>query len=543
VDLSLNDLRSGLHAYSFVNLTETSSAFCLNLGNTNLRSSSLVSNVFGGWGTPGQVPTPWQIWLDNVDADHLNVPTSSQSGDVLSLRYPFIPFAPKLASLDKRIFFVAKFSPPGVPYVFAPPSVQDYQNSLMNFFDTFPARNLFSYTPPGGKKTSRSISVLSLGDVADFDPLALAGTAWSTPQQDGTKSTQGTLLVTLAPLAIAKILAGVTDSTSYCPTHSLLRLMSVPLSKTTPWLNHLGRLTVRGYDLPTPTASSSCIVTDCSAVGGCWQVLGYADTVTLTPAHLQREIVAALNSLQMGNNLAYQDPAYQLWNPALNTSNWVDVNLLCDAYVTGLTLPALPYTDGGSFGAQMSFPPPDALLQCLRYTVVSLSWAAASLFHSRMLSALASSRVLTLTLDLDALFGAILPVPLGLFDGVPAYVKVPVIGWCTTACARIALQQPFIVNGVAQPCPVGYAGKNGTASQLAYCSACDKGYKCNMTEKSLPMACPPGQFQPNIAEFDCLLCPKGIQAISGISHWFVLSCCSNWTSALQLFAWLRHLQW
>ena len=330
-----------------------------------------------------------------------------------------------------------------------------------------------------------------------------------------------TLEVHLAPHSLALALTGVAAA-DYCPLQSLIRGLAFSSASTSGFTGTITSLTVDAYDLPSPLDSpaSNCVIPDCSSTGpfagGCRSLLA-ASTLPVEPPMLQRAFMRWLNFVGLRQQLVMQGPTFGLWNPALNRSDWVPADLLCDVDVNHITMPALPYTDGGVASAQMTFPPPDGMLSCLprKTYLTTIDWTAAKFFTSGTLAGFTGrASVVALTFNGDALYAGITPVPLGFFDDSFSSLN-PSANGCTSACARINSRCPYIVNGVCERCPLGYWARGITNNQYWYCSACTIGSFCNSTltqqlnMDDLPFACPLGTFQSEIAQSSCSLCPQG----------------------------------
>lgn len=82
-DLSLNDLRSGLHPHSF---SGSSKILSIRLSSCNLRGSSLMPGVFDV-ATAG--PARWTVYLDNLPADNRGVSAEEYSARLSNYFDPF----------------------------------------------------------------------------------------------------------------------------------------------------------------------------------------------------------------------------------------------------------------------------------------------------------------------------------------------------------------------------------------------------------------------------------------------------------------------
>ena len=140
IDLSFNDLRSGLHPHSF---SGSSRLYTIGLSNCNLRSSSLAPGVFDVADVTGQSS---HLFMDKMAAD-----LSGMDSNTLSLRFPFRGLSPKLP-LDPRLLSAAEINPPGQAHT-NKISAARYLESWANFFDPFPA-GLF-YTAALGAVTKQ----------------------------------------------------------------------------------------------------------------------------------------------------------------------------------------------------------------------------------------------------------------------------------------------------------------------------------------------------------------------------------------------------
>lgn len=121
IDLSLNNLRSGLHPISF----SATKLQRLSLSNCNLRSESLVPGVFNDW-----TAFSWSLHMDNVDAN------LSGSGSALNVRFPYRSVSPKVP-LDPRLLSAAELNPPSQLHTNKVTAAR-YLESWANFFDPFP---------------------------------------------------------------------------------------------------------------------------------------------------------------------------------------------------------------------------------------------------------------------------------------------------------------------------------------------------------------------------------------------------------------------
>ena len=146
IDLSLNDLRSGLHPQSFSGANSLSQ---IGLSNCNLRTSSLVPGVFmitARW-TPS-----WSMFMDNLAAD-----LSGMSWDT---HFPYLGLSPKVP-LDPRVLSAAEINPPGQSHT-NKISVTRYLESWANFFDPFPV-GVFYTSAPESVFVQPSWSSMALG--------------------------------------------------------------------------------------------------------------------------------------------------------------------------------------------------------------------------------------------------------------------------------------------------------------------------------------------------------------------------------------------
>ena len=341
--------------------------------------------------------------------------------------------------------------------------------------------------------------------MASVEPASL--TSWTF----NTASTDVTLAFTLAPQSIAAAL-GV-DLTTFCPLHSLMRGLSAPLEqwgspRTVP------QLTVMGHDQPllVDPLPPGCALPNCTGPGGCRQLLFHSAVLVTEPAMLQRGVMRWLRDVGLGGSgraLSFIPPPLDLWNPALNRSDWASSDLLCDIDIATITLPALPFANDSS-GLRMPFAPSAGLLQCLSSStqLTTINWQAARFFSSSMLTGLASNRWITLQLDLESLYGGMRPVPIGFLDPLSG---VTVKGDCGQSCARISSQCPYFVDGVCQLCPLG-SFERLLQGQYAYCSVCPVGSYCDAAISLSPIPCPLGSFQPLLgqsAKSSCQACPTG----------------------------------
>ena len=315
----------------------------------------------------------------------------------------------------------------------------------------------------------------------------------------------GELSVTLAPQSV--VAAMRSNSAIYCPVHSLMQGLSVPLASTAPYLN---KLRISGFDLPLPadSLSAGCALPDCAAMGGCRQLPLGTVTLSTEPAMLQRDVMRWLRNFRLvgSAHLSFQPPPLALWNPSLNRSDWAPTDLLCDLDIAYYVMPALPYS-ADSTGLRIPFAPPAGLLQCTSSStqITSVDWSAARLFTSNMLIGLPSTRAITLQLDVDALYGGVRPVPVGFFD--PLSAAIPVTGSCGQSCARIASRCPYFVDGACQSCPLGSFRR--FHGQYAYCSVCPVGSFCDSAVSADSNPCGRGSYQHESGQSACLLCPQG----------------------------------
>ena len=321
--------------------------------------------------------------------------------------------------------------------------------------------------------------------------------------------------VTLAPQSVVAAM-GI-DPVYYCPLQSLMQGMSVPLPQTAPAL-HI--LRISGFDLPLPTDSLSagCAVPDCTAMGGCGQLGVRLVHLSTEPAMLQRDVMRWVRDIGLngpGTTITFPSPPLDLWSPALNRSDWLPTDLLCDIDVARYTLPTLPYADD-STGLRMPFSLPAGLLRCLSNSTQlnTIDWQAARFFSSNMLIELPANHTITLKINTEALYGGVRPVPVGFFD--PLSPSITVSGICGQSCARIASQCPYFVDGACQLCPLGsFKRVRAVLDQLnvpgphAYCSACPLGSYCDSTISPDPIPCPAGSYANSTGLGRCTPCPAG----------------------------------
>jgi len=176
----------------------------------------------------------------------------------------------------------------------------------------------------------------------------VSGTSGSTPGVVGTPS----FSFTLAPQTVVAAMGG--DTAAYCPLHSLLRGISNPATQANLVLNELR---ISGYDLPLPEdqLQSNCTFPDCTATGGCRKLGIGSVQLSTEPAMLQRDVLRSLRDVGLdgtGTTVSFLPPPLDLWNPALNRSDWAPTDLLCDIAPGTFRMPALPFT-----GEDPSHPP------------------------------------------------------------------------------------------------------------------------------------------------------------------------------------------
>ena len=132
VDLSLNDLRSGLHARSF---NGSSRLWQIGLSNCNLRASSLVPGVFD---VAAELMSPysWSLYMDNLATD-----LSGMDPTTRDQRFPHRGLFPKVP-LDPRLLSVSALNSPGQPLTNRVTAAR-YLESWANFFEPLPAGVFF----------------------------------------------------------------------------------------------------------------------------------------------------------------------------------------------------------------------------------------------------------------------------------------------------------------------------------------------------------------------------------------------------------------
>ena len=323
-------------------------------------------------------------------------------------------------------------------------------------------------------------------------------------------SSDAILSFTLAPQSIAAAL-GV-NQTTFCPLHSLMQGLSAQLDQ---WQasRTVYQLTVMGHDQPllVDPLPPGCALPNCSVAGRCGQISVRSAILPIEPAMLQRGVMRWLRDVGLagGSALSFQPPPLDLWNPALNRSDWTPTDLLCDLDIGVFTMPALPFA-GDTNGLRMPFSPPDGLLQCLSSStqLTTINWQAARFFSSNMLVGLPSNPI-SLQLNVESLYGGVRPVPVGFFDPLPPTVTVQ--GDCGSSCARISSRCPYFAGSVCQLCPLG-SFKRVFRGQYAYCSVCPVGSFCDAALSISPIPCPLGSFQPLLgqsAKNSCQACPTG----------------------------------
>lgn len=210
--------------------------------------------------------------------------------------------------------------------------------------------------------------------------------------------------------------------------------------------------------------------------------------------------------------LSFQPPPGDLWNPALNRSDWIPNDLLCDLNIASLKLPALPWTAN----VRMPFAPPAGLLRCLsdNTQLRTIDWSGARVFSPGMLAGLITTRFVALELDLESLYGGVVPVPFDFFSTLPASVSVS--SGCGSSCGRIASRCPYFVDGACQLCPLGSFSRAQTsgAYSFAFCSTsvCAlPGHYCNeaTSNSSDPIPYASGSYQSHPNQGSCFVCPAG----------------------------------
>ena len=349
------------------------------------------------------------------------------------------------------------------------------------------------------------MTTIVTADVASVQP-GFYGSVWSSE-----------LSVALAPQSV--VAAMRSNSAIYCPVHSLMQGLSVPLISSLANVPTLQSLRISGFDLPLPAESLSagCTFPDCAAMGGCRPFYLQSVTLSTEPAMLQRDVMRSLRDVGFAGAsraLSFQPPPLDLWNPALNRSDWVRTDLLCDLDISSYTLPALPFADDAS-GLRMPFAPPTGLLRCSSTStqITSVDWTAARLFTSTMLAGLPSTRGVDLRLHIEALYDSVQPVPVGFFD--PLSSSIPVSGSCGQSCARLASRCPYFVDGVCRLCPMGSFKR--FHGQYAYCSVCPIGSFCDSAVSADSIPCGRGSYQHESGQNVCLLCPRGSSRSAGIA--------------------------
>ena len=128
VDLSLNDLRSGLHPQSF---NGSASLLRIGVSNCNLRGSSLIPGVLDRNRFVSRGGSGASLFMDNLAADFSGMDTQA-----LYQRFPQFGLSPK-APLDPRLLSAAEINPPGQPHT-NKISVARYLESWANFFAPVP---------------------------------------------------------------------------------------------------------------------------------------------------------------------------------------------------------------------------------------------------------------------------------------------------------------------------------------------------------------------------------------------------------------------
>ena len=441
LDLSLNDLSSGLHVGSFNGLLRTpASLVWLALSNCCLRSASLTPGAFD-WALPGELylSGDTQLFLSNLVS-----PLQDQT------RSPYAPYAPDFAFDPlQRAFSKERFTPPGQSWSFRPPTPAAFAASWGNLFIDFPTGVLLP--PAQSALTAWPWSVIAIGEVVSMAPDAWVGKSIFIGV-----SLKPSILLSVAPSSVARPL--MSAGQQYCPLHSIAAAINQARR------NGNSSIIVRsigmtGYDLPT-TAECG----DYPACVGC-RLLGdgsmnNARTLSVEPAFLEPAFASWLShtlGFAQLKQLSFVPPVLDMWSPTLNRSDWIDLGYFCQIDAANLVMPALPWSLSAD-PASPSFPftPPAGLLSCLRDvpSVVQVDWSLARQFDATMLIGLDPlSHLIDWTFDITALYGTARPVPLGFFDALPASNTVAALNCngMASLCARLQSRCPYLVDGICQP--------------------------------------------------------------------------------------------
>lgn len=476
VSLSFNNLTTGLERDSFAGW------WSIGLSNCNLRSSSLPPGVFDFTGITFQS----SLFLNNLEPTSIDALGTEYYG-----RWIHLPLAPRF-DLDplQRLIKGTRLNPPNEQWAFRPPTPALLAASWANVFDPFPAGVLYQLgTGSTVMRRQYEWNQVMIGSVVSFAPAFLGNLTGFIPSFNPALR----LSVFLAPqTALASV--------AYCPVHSLLT--AVARAATVGQLMILPTFAIRAYDLPSP-AQQAATCGPLPQCVGCRQILTAASevltVVSIEPALMQRDLVRFLAQAGV-SSLTFAPPPMQLWNAALNQSNWVDPQLFCDTGFNApfLAMPALPFNATSAPSVpRFPFPPPSGMLSCLRNMtqLTTLDWSSLTLFPSDLLRGMNTplGPSVSLLLNIDLLVGTDAPVPPGFFDDRPLSWSVPIgcdENWLPSTCARVASSSacPYIVSGVCQPCPPGYSRQalGTTNNYIGFCASCPRGYYCNATAAADP---------------------------------------------------------
>jgi hypothetical protein len=435
---------------------------------------------------------------------------------------------------DPRPLSSALFNPPGQIYQFNPPSGERYLESWSNVFSPFPA-GVFYTSAPGATFKQARWSSIALGALTGMAPNLL-GNATTTSLK---------LNLYFAPTTIGIALAGATRAT-YCPVHEMMTSLTFPLGTPGTLQGKIDTITLNVYDLPLQSETPTCVVPDCTTfAGGCIQLLSPTTTVRLDtePVLLQRTVLRWFKQVGFvpGNypsgTLTYQVPTFKLWNPALNQSDWLPVDLLCNSVLSAVSMPALPWTGGNrTMGAQMPYAAPAGLFDCAPASGITLvDWSTATLFSEGMWRHWTGN---FFSINMLALYGStqgVTNLPRGFFDPIGVHTPAGSLAIMdasnhpvslTVSQSSVVLTNPCTPTSTAQvmlascdsqstqKCDPGFVREGllfgGAFDVYSYCSLCTQGQWCaGDYQRNL---CPGGTKQPlimQISNTSCLSCGAG----------------------------------
>jgi hypothetical protein len=353
--------------------------------------------------------------------------------DASAVRWRFEPLLPRINDPLHRPFSSRTFDPPGVPYAYRPPSAAAYVASGANFFAPFPSGlALFTSSPVGGVAQSRCWSVIEIGDVTAMSVDFIAGAYLTGTADHGvTWNLQAaSMAIGLAPVGVSQSLissgqgggsASSLDPAFYCPAHSVVQALTYPLADRSSQRSAgtIANLTFSGYDLGPYRPNTgmgqtgwggNCTILPCTEPGVLCQGPLRADAndqvrLPTEPSLINHELLYGLNKIGATAQLGYVPPRWGLWNPQLNVSTYMPLDLICRVISNIIQLPSLPYSPPGTVvtGAQMKQPPPSGLLQCVGFFTVQILWQTTQ-FSAGMLTGIGASHIQGVALILDALY-------------------------------------------------------------------------------------------------------------------------------------------